>query len=168
MPRPESSVLKNLCLAIACLLLPLVFTAANTSSHVAAVFGGVCGDGVIDAGEQCDDAGESATCDDDCTFAVCGDSTLNVSSGELCDDGNTTGGDGCSAACTPEFCGNGVVDGLGEQCDDGNNTNGDGCDATCQLESMASVPALSPWGIGLVGILLAMTGAFLARRQAGA
>lgn len=32
-----------------------------------------------------------------CLVGVCGDGIL--SSGEICDDGNTTGGDGCSAAC---------------------------------------------------------------------
>ena len=41
--------------------------------------------------------------------------------GEVCDDGNTEGGDGCSADCrSDETCGNGIVDeGLGEQCDCG-------------------------------------------------
>lgn len=37
--------------------------------------------------------------------------------GEACDDGNTAGGDGCSAVCLVEACGNDVVD-VGEQCDD--------------------------------------------------
>ena len=41
---------------------------------------------------------------------------------EACDDGNTEGGDGCSADCrSNETCGNGVHDPLaGEGCDDGN------------------------------------------------
>src|SRR5690349_10458594 len=31
-----------------------------------------CGDGVLTRGEQCDTAGRSATCDEDCTLPVCG------------------------------------------------------------------------------------------------
>jgi cysteine-rich repeat protein len=62
----------------------------------------VCGDGVTDAPEECDDAGESASCDADCTLAECGDGTLNTTAGEECDDGNTTPGDGCDASCLIE------------------------------------------------------------------
>ncbi|MHC4695670.1 MAG: hypothetical protein ACYTFA_02885 [Planctomycetota bacterium] len=62
-----------------------------------------CGDGVVNAGEECDDAGESATCDTDCTVAECGDGTLNVTAGEECDDGNTESGDGCDEGCRSEF-----------------------------------------------------------------
>src|SRR5688572_19808668 len=39
---------------------------------------GVCGNGVLEADEDCDDSGESADCDDDCTFSECGDDNLNV------------------------------------------------------------------------------------------
>lgn len=74
--------------------------------------------------------------DDSWTVSVncpyCGDG--NVDPGEECDDGNRTGGDGCSASCTVEsYCGDGNVD-PGEQCDDGNNADGDGCSATCTIE----------------------------------
>jgi cysteine-rich repeat protein len=66
--------------------------------------------------------------------ATCGDGT--VGSGEQCDDGNTTDGDGCSSACEIEgVCGDGFI-GAGETCDDGNTTPGDGCDASCQLETV--------------------------------
>ena len=63
-----------------------------------------CGDGILQAGigETCDDAGESASCDVDCTPVECGDGTLNVTSGEECDDGNILGGDGCSSSCQLE------------------------------------------------------------------
>jgi len=61
-----------------------------------------CGDGHVDPGEDCDDGGESATCDADCTTATCGDSTVNTTAGETCDDGNTTAGDGCDGACKLE------------------------------------------------------------------
>jgi cysteine-rich repeat protein len=105
-----------------------------------------CGDGHLDAGEQCDDGnttngdGCSATCttetpppDNECPY--CGDG--QVDSPEQCDDGNTTSGDGCSATCTielaPPCCGNGTLD-AGEQCDDDNLVSGDGCSATCTIE----------------------------------
>lgn len=48
----------------------------------------------LTAGEECDEAVETVSCDSDCTFAVCGDGTLNVTAGEECDDGNTNPGDG--------------------------------------------------------------------------
>ena len=54
--------------------------------------------------------------------------------GEDCDDGNTVRGDGCSADCSREVCGNGVLD-PNEQCDDGNTVDGDGCTATCRVGS---------------------------------
>ncbi len=99
----------------------------------------VCGDGHVDAGEQCDDGnvnngdGCSSTCQNETPPAGCGNGTVDA--GEDCDDGNTTNGDGCSAVCTSEIaeCGNHLVE-MGEQCDDGNNNNGDGCSATCQSE----------------------------------
>jgi cysteine-rich repeat protein len=37
------------------------------------------------------------TCREDCTEPRCGDGILDP--GEMCDDGNTTGGDGCAADC---------------------------------------------------------------------
>ena len=61
-----------------------------------------CGDGVVDPDEWCDDMGESATCDDQCTPAQCGDGTLNTTSGEACDDGNLNAGDGCDGSCQVE------------------------------------------------------------------
>jgi cysteine-rich repeat protein len=93
----------------------------------------VCGNGVLDPGEQCDAGGQSAFCDSDCTVPVCGDGLVNPAAGEQCDDGNAVSGDGCSAQCQLEVCGNGVLD-PGEQCDDGNQIGGDGCSAQCQLE----------------------------------
>lgn len=81
---------------------------------------------------------------------TCGDGLLNVD-GELCDDGNTESGDGCTADCaqietdsacpTPGKpcvstveCGDGVITGS-EQCDDSNTQAGDGCSKKCTLES---------------------------------
>ena len=63
---------------------------------------------------------------------VCGDGT--VEDDEECDDGNTRDGDGCTADCREEFCGDGVLnDLLNESCDDGNTMDGDGCPATCEV-----------------------------------
>lgn len=56
---------------------------------------------------------------------------------EQCDDGNTAGGDGCSATCQIEKCGNGTLD-VGEECDDGNTVDGDGCSKLCKSESPCS------------------------------
>ena len=43
-----------------------------------------------------------------------------------CDDGNVDSGDGCSAACVDEFCGDGIDnDGSLEQCDGANYNNND-------------------------------------------
>ncbi len=89
-----------------------------------------CGDGVLNvsAGEACDDGGESMLCDADCTESECGDGTQNPTAGESCDDGNTISGDGCSALCVSEACGNSVVD-EGESCDDGGAS--ETCDEDC-------------------------------------
>ncbi|MCA9559126.1 MAG: hypothetical protein KC583_11255, partial [Myxococcales bacterium] len=63
--------------------------------------------------------------------AACGDGALQV--GEVCDDGNTADGDGCSAECTLERCGDGRKTGA-EECDDGNTESDDGCTADCRTE----------------------------------
>src|SRR6185369_18076208 len=74
----------------------------------------------------------------------CGDSVVQASRGEKCDDGNSVPGDGCSGNCTIESsyacplagmpceltCGNGKVN-TGEKCDDGNRVSGDGCPDDC-------------------------------------
>ncbi|WP_424961138.1 MopE-related protein [Ekhidna sp.] len=95
----------------------------------------ICGDGVQDVGEMCDDGntvsgdGCNSTCDSDET---CGNGFLDGN--EVCDDGNNIDGDGCNATCESiEICGDGIVN-PGEECDDGNTVPGDGCDQLCQLE----------------------------------
>lgn len=60
-----------------------------------------CGDGIVSVPEACDDGGESATCDADCSPVLCGDGVRNATAGEGCDDGNTADGDTCSATCSP-------------------------------------------------------------------
>ena len=55
---------------------------------------------------------------------------------ELCDDGNTNDGDGCSSDClSEEKCGDGYLNAYpprNEICDDGNNVAGDGCAPDCK------------------------------------
>ena len=98
----------------------------------------VCGDGMLEAPEVCDDGNtmDGDGCSADClSDETCGNGIVDAATGEVCDDGNTMDGDGCSALCdSDETCGNGVVDvATGEQCDDGNTTDGDGCQGTCLL-----------------------------------
>ena len=68
--------------------------------------------------------------------AICGNSVLE--SGEQCDDGNVSSGDGCEPDCTlggAGFCGNGLLE-QGEQCDDGaenDDQQPDACRTNCQL-----------------------------------
>jgi cysteine-rich repeat protein len=68
-------------------------------------------------------------CDMGAVESSCGDGTQQGF--ELCDDGNTTDGDGCDSNCTPTACGNGIVTG-GEQCDEGAG-DADCCTAGCAL-----------------------------------
>ncbi|MGY4884829.1 MAG: DUF4215 domain-containing protein [Nanobdellota archaeon] len=130
----------------------------------------VCGNGMKEGTEGCDDGntmfgdGCSSTCtvesgwncvtttgtsqnpDTICT-PICGNGIKQT--GEGCDDGDTSSGDGCSSTCTVEsgwtcntatpnvctrLCGNGVIN-SGEGCDDGDTSSGDGCSSTCTVES---------------------------------
>jgi cysteine-rich repeat protein len=71
-----------------------------------------CGDGILQAGEQCDDGNTNN--DDGCTvkckYETCGDGyvqttgtgTGQVATNEGCDDGNLVNGDGCNGACQLE------------------------------------------------------------------
>jgi len=66
----------------------------------------VCGNGVVEVGESCDDGannGQYGYCKTDCSGMGphCGDGILQ-SNYEECDDGNTVSGDGCSSSCQTE------------------------------------------------------------------
>ncbi len=78
---------------------------------------------------------ENGVCRDGyCQSIVCGDQRTDP--GEMCDDGNFVGGDGCSADCVSnEMCGNTKLDRGLEECDDGNTGAHDGCSDLCRLES---------------------------------
>jgi fibro-slime domain-containing protein len=80
--------------------------------------GPVCGDGIVEGTEQCDDG--NTTPGDGCN-GVC-----MIEPGYTC----PAKGGQCVLIAT---CGNGVLD-PGETCDDGNLKPGDGCSSSCQVE----------------------------------
>lgn len=104
--------------------------AAGCAGMVAAV----CGNRVLEGGEQCDDGNSTGGdgCNANCAIEACGNGVLDQ--GEGCDDGNTVGGDGCAPHCRNERCGDGTQQ-PGEQCDDNNKNPGDGCDENCLTEA---------------------------------
>lgn len=87
-----------------------------------------------------------------CETRLCGNGTVDVATGEACDDGNVDDWDGCSSVCElePGFdcdvsllprettvcrqCGDGEQDAL-DECDDNNDVAGDGCSDMCEIES---------------------------------
>ena len=73
----------------------------SDSSSSSSTTGGdlLCGNGVVDDGEQCDDGNllDSDACIA-CAHAACGDGFLHAGI-EACDDGNLLANDGCSPAC---------------------------------------------------------------------
>ncbi len=90
-----------------------------------------CGDGVLDAGEACDDGNLDNTdgCNAACQPSGCGDGFTAGS--EACDDGNAVDTDACPSTCTLPVCGDGFAETNVEGCDDGNAVDGDGCDTNC-------------------------------------
>jgi MYXO-CTERM domain-containing protein len=95
----------------------------------------VCGDGVIETGEACDDGaanGSYGHCRADCggPGPSCGDGA--VDGPEECDDGNGSDSDACLGTCRLASCGDGVVRVGVELCDDGNDSDSDAC-VSCQL-----------------------------------
>jgi cysteine-rich repeat protein len=101
-----------------------------------------CGDGAINAREDCDDGtndndGTYGGCNTNCTFApFCGDGIVDPNADEECDDGLNIGGYGyCDVGCVlGPRCGDGSLQPDYEQCDDGNAANDDGCSAHCRIE----------------------------------
>ncbi len=69
----------------------------------------VCGDGIVEAGEACDDGNNADNdgCSADClSDETCGNGVIDAVKGEQCDDGNHLQHDGCSSNClieTPEW-----------------------------------------------------------------
>ncbi len=92
----------------------------------------VCGDGVVEGLEECDDGNADNTddCIDDCTLNKCGDGHVHEGV-EECDDGNTDNSDACLDTCKLAVCGDGFVHDGVEACDDGNDIDTDGCLSSC-------------------------------------
>jgi cysteine-rich repeat protein len=99
----------------------------------------VCGDGVQEGFELCDDGnvigGDGCTAT--CVNEECGDAILTPD--EECDDGNLDDGDGCDSNCTTTACGNGILT-AGEACDDGNANDTDQCTNSCVVNCDAPGP----------------------------
>lgn len=113
-------------------LCTLLVSCGRTELVAAADAGGVqCGNGVVEAGEACDDGNgdDGDSCLSTCVEARCGDGFIERTV-ELCDPGGVDGGAGCTSNCTVPTCGNGTVEGL-EQCDDGNFVDTDACPSRC-------------------------------------
>jgi len=99
----------------------------------------ICGDGRIDAPEQCDPQNTAQPCAQGticnpttCQCTGCGDGV--VTAPETCDPPNGTT---CDATCQlTAVCGNGILE-TGEECDDGNLDNNDGCSSLCLILCVA-------------------------------
>ncbi len=100
-----------------------------------------CGNGALDAGEQCDLGSKNSDalgspCRSNCRLPGCGDGVKEGSEG--CDDGANNSdiqGGACRTNCTPAHCGDGVMD-PGEVCDQGignSDTKPDTCRTACTL-----------------------------------
>jgi cysteine-rich repeat protein len=110
----------------------------------------VCGDGVVDDGEACDDQNgtNGDGCDNDCSLScevaadcddsaacngveTCSPTTGTCMEGTMAPDGTTCALGACrGGSCAPPGCGDAVVE-SGEDCDDGNLSAGDGCENDC-------------------------------------
>jgi len=83
----------------------------------------VCGNGIVDPHEACDDKGVSGGCTASC----------QVVAGFTCSKNPTTGAGTCVPA-PKSVCGNAIVE-TGETCDDGNQASLDGCSSSCKIEA---------------------------------
>ena len=116
-------------------------TSTSTTSTSTTTLPPVCGNGVIETGEVCDDGEANSdtvpnACRTDCTLPDCGDGVLDE--GEECDNGEANSGTeplACRLDCTLNTCGDGVID-EGEECDDGtlnSDTTPNACRRDCTL-----------------------------------
>ncbi|MCB1530810.1 MAG: DUF4215 domain-containing protein [Rhodospirillales bacterium] len=137
-----ASAIKNRCLE---------FNTVQTSKYV-------CGNGICETGEQCDDGPDNSDnepdkCRPDCRFYGCGDGVTDT--GEECDAYLTYRDPDrpnvCRNDCTLPRCGDGIVDDAApynEECDDGNTLGGDGCSTHCKISdaTQSGVKEIRPEG----------------------
>src|SRR5579871_465453 len=121
----------------------------------------LCGNGVVDPGEQCDNGAANdvhgSGCEPDCTFTCVIGGVEKCSDGDPCNGVETCGMDhkchsgtplmngapcgtnkSCkNGVCGDITCGDGIVDGS-EECDDGNLVEGDGCDNDCRFSCVST------------------------------
>ena len=96
----------------------------------------VCGNGVVEDGEECDDGNteDDDACRSTCVNATCGDG-VTWAGVEECDDGNEEDNDACLSTCVAAMCGDGAPWEGVEYCDDGNKDDEDDCLSTCVFAS---------------------------------
>jgi MYXO-CTERM domain-containing protein len=91
-----------------------------------------CGNGNVDAGEECDSNVDTETCNKDrCTAPTCGDNYINMVAGETCESNGVDTLE-CNGAgnCKAPVCGDGYLNtAANEVCDEGADT------ATCNLDN---------------------------------
>jgi cysteine-rich repeat protein len=116
-----------------CVIQAATLTGQSAAANVYGAF--ECGDGIVQAGEQCDDANtvDGDECTNSCKRARCGDGVVETGV-EQCDDGNRFDNDACRNDCTLPVCGDGKLAEGVEECDDGNTAAGDGCSPDCHFE----------------------------------
>ena len=94
---------------------------------------GVCGNGILEQGEQCDDGNtnNNDNCTSTCRLPGCGDGLINRNT-EECDDGNFSNNDLCLNNCVINRCGDSILNPVLEECDDGDLDNTDNCLTICR------------------------------------
>ncbi|HKZ49973.1 MAG TPA: DUF4215 domain-containing protein, partial [Candidatus Nanoarchaeia archaeon] len=95
---------------------------------------GVCGNGLTEPPETCDDGNTNSYdgCSSTCQVEVPGGT---VCGNGICDVGESNANcpEDCLLAPPVNICGNSIIE-TGETCDDGNTISGDGCSSVCLLE----------------------------------
>lgn len=123
--------------------------AGDRDTTKSTVLSSLCGNGVVNGGEACDqgqynnDAIPNA-CRTNCTIPICGDGVTDALFGETCDQGLENSNftpNVCRLTCTPPICGDRVIDG-NEECDGSVD-----CSKECKRVSGASA---FPCGNGIL------------------
>lgn len=109
-----------------------LFVACSGADKTTGAGTSVCGNGVVEGLEECDDgnAVNGDSCNNQCSTSSCGNGMVDA--GEQCDDGDGVNDNACSNTCQKNNlnCGNGTLDD-DEECDDGNDVNDDECTNHC-------------------------------------